>query len=183
MNSLRNGAGCPVFKISGELDHHTAGDVKDKLDRAILSSGARDIVLDFKNLRFMDSSGIGVLLGRGMVYRRISGKDNLKFFARMYGVRRVEERIEELAQWLKLEDRIDSLVETYSLGMRSKLGLARSMIHDPDVLFFDEPTLGLDPQISSDVRQKIRQLQEEGKTVLLCTHYMAEAEQMYPSER
>lgn len=78
MNSLRNGAGCPVFKISGELDHHTAQEVKDKLDRAIASSGARDIVLDFKNLRFMDSSGIGVLLGRYKLIKKKGGRIYVK---------------------------------------------------------------------------------------------------------
>ncbi len=82
MNTMRNLAGCPVFKISGELDHHTAQAVRRKLDDAIEKEGVRDIVLDFKNLRFMDSSGIGVLLGRYKLLKKKGGKIYVKNISR-----------------------------------------------------------------------------------------------------
>jgi stage II sporulation protein AA (anti-sigma F factor antagonist) len=75
---MRKKAGTPVFKISGELDHHTAAAVREKLDKAILLDGARNIVLDFKNLRFMDSSGIGVLLGRYKLIKKKGGRIYVK---------------------------------------------------------------------------------------------------------
>ena len=78
MDMMRKKAGVPVFKISGELDHHTAQAVREKLDRAILKEGAVNIVLDFKNLRFMDSSGIGVLLGRYKLLKKKGGRIYVK---------------------------------------------------------------------------------------------------------
>lgn len=78
MDVMRKKAGTPVFKISGELDHHTAAAVREKLDKAILLDGARNIVLDFKNLRFMDSSGIGVLLGRYKLIKKKGGRIYVK---------------------------------------------------------------------------------------------------------
>jgi stage II sporulation protein AA (anti-sigma F factor antagonist) len=82
MNMIRNLSGCPVFKISGELDHHTAHAIRQKLDDAIQKDGVRDIVLDFKNLRFMDSSGIGVLLGRYKLLKKKGGKIYVKNISR-----------------------------------------------------------------------------------------------------
>jgi len=78
LDVMRKKAGTPVFKISGELDHHTAAAVREKLDKAILLDGARNIVLDFKNLRFMDSSGIGVLLGRYKLIKKKGGRIYVK---------------------------------------------------------------------------------------------------------
>jgi len=82
MNKMRNLAGCPVFKISGELDHHSAQALRQKLDDAILKEGALTIVLDFKNLRFMDSSGIGVLLGRYKLMKKKGGRIYVKNISR-----------------------------------------------------------------------------------------------------
>lgn len=82
MSSMHNGVSPSVFKISGELDHHTAEDVKKKLDAAIAGSGARDIILDLKSLRFMDSSGIGVLLGRYKLQKKKGGRIYVKNVSR-----------------------------------------------------------------------------------------------------
>ncbi len=82
MNMMRKKSGTPVFRISGELDHHTAAAVREKLDKAILTDGAKNIVLDFKNLRFMDSSGIGVLLGRYKLIKKKGGKIYVKNISR-----------------------------------------------------------------------------------------------------
>ncbi|ALV63134.1 ATP-binding transport protein [Thermococcus sp. 2319x1] len=119
--------------------------------------------------------------GERTLYWRLSAYENLKYFARIYYVpkREEKERIEELLRLVGLWERKDDLVMNYSRGMKQRLAIAKALINDPDVLFLDEPTLGLDVQSSIFVREFIRKLvDEKGKTVLLTTHYMAEAEQL-----
>jgi len=118
---------------------------------------------------------MGVMFGYSMIYYRMSGYDNLKYFAKLYGVRDYRKRIRELSDFLGLGHWINDLVERYSLGMKSKLSFARALIHDPDILFLDEPTLGLDPKISREVRKEIKSM---GKTVMITTHYMDEANEL-----
>ena len=118
---------------------------------------------------------IGVVLGYHLVYHRLSGYDNLKFFAKLYGVKDYAKRIEELADFFDLGNWIHSFVENYSLGMKAKLSLARALIHDPQVLLLDEPTLGLDPRIAGILRSEIKKMD---KTILLTTHYMHEANEL-----
>jgi len=122
-----------------------------------------------------EKSNIGLMLGTKMIYKRITGYDNLKYFAKLYGINDYNERIKQLADFLGIGDWINQLVETYSTGMLSKLALARAMIHNPKILVLDEPTLGLDPIISMEVREKIK---NSGKTIILCTHYLEEAEKL-----
>jgi len=120
---------------------------------------------------------IGVVLGPQMNYHRLTGRDNLRFYGKLYGLEDLDRRIDELAGFFEVGDHIDQRVETYSWGMKCKLALMRGMIHDPPIVFLDEPTLGLDPAISVKLRSMIRRAREEkGMTVLLCTHYMLEAE-------
>lgn len=118
---------------------------------------------------------IGLMLGYSMIYYLISGYENLEYFAKLYNVDDYKNRIMELAEFLGLEDVLNERVEYYSTGMKSKLALARALIHNPDILLLDEPTLGLDPYISLEVRKKIKDM---GKTIILTTHYMEEAEQL-----
>ena len=119
--------------------------------------------------------------GERTLYWRLSAYENLKYFARIYYVpkREEKERIEELLKLVGLWERKDDLVMNYSRGMKQRLAIAKALINDPEVLFLDEPTLGLDVQSSIFVREFIRKLVDErGKTVLLTTHYMVEAEQL-----
>lgn len=119
--------------------------------------------------------------GERTLYWRLSAYENLKYFARIYYVpkREEKERIEELLRLVGLWERKDDLVMNYSRGMKQRLAIAKALINDPEVLFLDEPTLGLDVQSSIFVREFIRKLvDEKGKTVLLTTHYMIEAEQL-----
>jgi ABC-type multidrug transport system ATPase subunit len=118
-------------------------------------------------------SRIGLCLGNTLVYHRLSGRENLEYFGRLYNVQNIDERIHELTSMLSLEDHLDQMVETYSFGMKAKLALARSMIHSPDLLILDEPTLGIDFQLAQQIRQFVHGLK---CTVLLTTHYMEEAE-------
>jgi ABC-2 type transport system ATP-binding protein len=122
---------------------------------------------------------IGYVFGgeRG-VYERLSGYDNLRYFAELYGVpaREQKKRIEELLELVGLKGREHERAEGYSRGMKQRLHVARGLLHDPDVLFLDEPTIGLDPVGAREVRATIASLTEAGKTVLLTTHYMFEAD-------
>jgi len=124
---------------------------------------------------------IGIVLGgeRGL-YTRVSAMDNLRYFADLYGVLVSvrEKRIKELLEFMGLSDRARDRVETYSKGMKQRLHLARGLINDPQVIFLDEPTLGLDPEIAKDTRNMIKELVEKGKTILLTTHYMFEADEL-----
>jgi ABC-2 type transport system ATP-binding protein len=120
--------------------------------------------------------------GERMLYYRLTGRENLKYFADLYDVprREVTARVNGLLGLMGLSDRADDEVEKYSKGMRQRLQVCRGLINDPEVLFLDEPTLGLDINIAKDLRSFIREkvVREQGKTVLLTTHYMYEAEEM-----
>ncbi|HII67050.1 MAG TPA: ABC transporter ATP-binding protein [Thermococcaceae archaeon] len=119
--------------------------------------------------------------GERTLYWRLSGYENLKYFARIYYVSKEEERerIEFLLKLVGLWEKRNDLVMNYSRGMKQRLAIAKALVNDPEVLFLDEPTLGLDVQSSIFVREFVKKLvDEQGKTVLLTTHYMAEAEQL-----
>jgi ABC-2 type transport system ATP-binding protein len=134
-----------------------------------------DVVEDAREVR----KRIGYVFGgeRG-VYERLSGYDNLRYFAELYGVppREQKPRIELLLELVGLKGREHERAEGYSRGMKQRLHVARGLLHDPDVVFLDEPTIGLDPVGAREVRATIGSLTEAGKTVLLTTHYMFEAD-------
>jgi ABC-2 type transport system ATP-binding protein len=124
---------------------------------------------------------IGIVLGgeRGL-YTRVNAIDNLRYFADLYGVpvKLRDQRIRELLEFMGLWNRARDRVETYSKGMKQRLHLARGLINDPQLIFMDEPTIGLDPEIAIETRNMIRKLVEKGKTILLTTHYMFEADEL-----
>jgi len=136
-----------------------------------------DVVRDAGKLR----SRINLVSGgeRGL-YFRLTGRQNLEFFSDMYHVPREEKRrrITNLLEIVGLTEAADVRVEEYSRGMKQRLHLARGLVNEPEVLFLDEPTLGLDPEISRETRALIRHLSEEGVTILLTTHYMFEADEL-----
>jgi ABC-2 type transport system ATP-binding protein len=122
---------------------------------------------------------IGFIFGgeRGL-YWRLSGYDNLRYFASLYHVdlEISRKRIPYLLELVGLKDRANEKVEAYSRGMKQRLHIARTLLHEPEVLFLDEPTIGLDPIGARELREVIRNLQAEKKTILLTTHYMFEAD-------
>lgn len=138
-----------------------------------------DVVKDGGRVRKIVNMVAG---GERMLYFRLTGRENLKYFADLYDVpqREVASRVDDLLSLMGLSDRADDEVEKYSKGMRQRLQVCRGLINDPQVLFLDEPTLGLDVNIAKDLRSFIRDkvVREQGKTVLLTTHYMYEAEEM-----
>jgi ABC-2 type transport system ATP-binding protein len=124
---------------------------------------------------------IGHVFGgdRGL-YDRLSALDNLRYFADLYRVpvREKRKRIAELLDLVGLTGRERERVETYSRGMRQRLHIARGLLHDPEILFLDEPTIGLDPVGARELREVIGGLRSQGKTILLTTHYMYEADEL-----
>jgi ABC-2 type transport system ATP-binding protein len=122
---------------------------------------------------------VGYVFGgeRGL-YDRLSALDNLRYFADLYRVppRVRRERIDSLLEMVELKGRERERVETYSRGMKQRLHIARGLLHDPELLFLDEPTIGLDPLGARELRETIANLHRAGKTILLTTHYMYEAD-------
>ncbi|HSG24802.1 MAG TPA: ABC transporter ATP-binding protein [Anaerolineales bacterium] len=129
-----------------------------------------DVVEDRENLK----PQIGVVSDSHNLYGRMSGRDNLRFFASLYGVGK--KRVEEILVTIGLNDRKKDKVETYSNGMKQRLVIGRALLHRPKVLFLDEPTRGLDPNVAREIRSLVKQLAREGMTVFLTTHYMEEAD-------
>ncbi|HLY76652.1 MAG TPA: ABC transporter ATP-binding protein [Thermoplasmata archaeon] len=126
---------------------------------------------------------MGLVLGgeRGL-YTRINARENLRYFADLYGIPREERehRIDEVLDRVDLQEAADRRVEEYSRGMKQKLHLARGILHRPEILFLDEPTIGLDPKSARETRKLVRSLVADGVTIFLTTHYMFEAEELCP---
>lgn len=119
---------------------------------------------------------IGVVFESQNIYERLSARDNLMFAARLYGVGR--DRVEAALAQFGLADRAKERTKQFSNGMKQRLLIARAMLHQPRVLFLDEPTRGLDPNMARGIRTIVVDLAKAGVTVFLTTHYMEEADQL-----
>jgi ABC-2 type transport system ATP-binding protein len=153
------------------------------LSTLLLPTAGEISILGFDAIRQTQAvrERIGFTFGgsRGL-YSRLSGIDNLRYFAELYGLdpSLTQKRIPELLEIVGLSGRGEDRVETYSNGMQQRLHLARALIHDPDLIFLDEPTVGIDPVGARELRHTVKALIDRGKTILLTTHYMAEAEEL-----
>lgn len=118
--------------------------------------------------------------GERCLYWRLSARENLMYFSDLYKIdKKIQnKRIDDVLKLVGLFDRADDKVETFSKGMKQKLQIARGLINDPEVLFLDEPTIGLDPISALELRKIVKTLSEQGKTILLTTHYMYEADEL-----
>ena len=121
---------------------------------------------------------IGFLPEAPGLYDGLTAEQNLAFYGAMYGVEEIAGQIKRYLELLNLWNRRYEPVGTFSKGMRQKLAIARALLHEPEVLFLDEPTSGLDPQAARLVREFISELKDEGRTIILCTHNLEEADRL-----
>ena len=140
--------------------------------------GGYDIKRDSLKVRQI----VGILTENPSLYERLTAFENLDFFAEAYGLSNMQEkenRIKELLEFFELWERRNDKVATFSKGMKQKLAIARALVHKPPVLFLDEPTAGLDPEASREVRDLMERLSRREKhTILLCTHRLEDAEKL-----
>jgi ABC-2 type transport system ATP-binding protein len=123
---------------------------------------------------------IGVAPQALALYDLLTAGENLRFFGEVYGLSgdRLAKRVAWCLDFVGLTDRKDDRAGTYSGGMKRRLNLAGALVHDPDLLLLDEPTVGVDPQSRNKIFDSIEQLHHEGRTVIYTTHYMEEAERL-----
>jgi ABC-2 type transport system ATP-binding protein len=167
-------------EIFGFLGHNGAGKtttIRMLSGRLLPSSGGGrvagcDIVAEQQRLKPL----IGVVSEHQNLYERMSGRENLEFAARIYN--QSTQRIDEVLKLVSLLDRAKDKVQNYSNGMKQRLLIARSILHEPRIVFLDEPTRGLDPLVGREIRQLIVDMSRQGVTIFLTTHYMEEADQL-----
>jgi ABC-2 type transport system ATP-binding protein len=121
---------------------------------------------------------VGILTESPGLYDRLSAERNLSFFATLYEVEDVAGQVERYLRMLGLWDRRRDEAGTFSRGMRQKLAIARALLHEPKVVFLDEPTTGLDPEAARLIREFIGELREQGRTIFMCTHNLDEADKL-----
>lgn len=121
---------------------------------------------------------VGILTEAPGLYERLTAKRNLEIYARLYEVEDVPGQVEQYLRMLGLWERRKDPAGTFSKGMKQKLVIARALLHEPRVLFLDEPTAGLDPEASKLVRDFVAELRTQGRTIFLCTHNLDEAERL-----
>ncbi|MEM3047235.1 MAG: ATP-binding cassette domain-containing protein, partial [Candidatus Bathyarchaeia archaeon] len=164
-----NGAGkTTLIRMLSTLTRPTEGTAK---------IGGYDIVEDDDKVRSL----IGLVSEKIIMYDRLTAKENLWFFGRLYNVPEelLKKRIDELLELVQLTRWKDSQVGTFSTGMRQRMNVIRALLNMPQVLFLDEPTLGLDPQSSVEIREFVRRINEENETtIILTTHMMVEADML-----
>lgn len=121
---------------------------------------------------------IGLVAEKIILYDRLTARENLKFFGRLNHIpaKTISERTKKLLELVKMEKWANSLTGTFSSGMKQRINLARALLNMPEILFLDEPTLGLDPQTTRAIRDFIKEINKEGITIILTTHIMQEAD-------
>lgn len=142
-------------------------------DGGVVRTFGLDPVADGEQVR----TRCGVVSAKPALYDRLSGWDNLDYSASLYGVAdNRSDHIRESAERFQISDALDQLVGGYSTGMKTRLALARALLHEPELLLLDEPTSGLDPESAHAVLALIRELTADNTTVVMCTHLLVEAE-------
>jgi ABC-2 type transport system ATP-binding protein len=123
---------------------------------------------------------IGLVPQELALYPTLSARDNLNFFGRIYGLhgQKLRQRVDEVLEMVGLAERAKSAVRTFSGGMKRRLNIAAGLLHSPEILFLDEPTVGVDPQSRNAIFEHVERLNAAGMTILYTTHYMEEAERL-----
>lgn len=164
-----NGAGkSTTISMISTLIKPTAGKVRYQ---------GKNILKDPNSIRPI----LGVVPQEIALYERLSAYENVKFFGKIYGLKgkQLEQKIDQVLELVGLQDRKKDLVKTYSGGMKRRINIAVALLHEPEILIMDEPTVGIDPQSRSYILDMVRKLnQEKGMTVLYTSHYMEEVERL-----
>ena len=121
---------------------------------------------------------LGVVSHLPLLYEDLTAEENLTFYARMYGIQHADARITEVLEMVGLEGRRKDLVRTFSRGMQQRLAIGRAVLHDPDVVLFDEPYTGLDQDASSMLDGVLQTVAKQGRTVVMTSHDLARAEDL-----
>jgi len=121
---------------------------------------------------------LGVVSHLPLLYGDLTAEENLRFYARMYGISKYEARITEVLEMVGLDQRRRDLVRTYSRGMQQRLAIGRAVLHDPDVMLFDEPYTGLDQDASTMLDVVLKTVAAQGRTVVMTSHDLARAEEL-----
>jgi ABC-2 type transport system ATP-binding protein len=135
-------------------------------------------VLDTRMPSLHNMTRIGFMAQSDALYTELNGKENLEFFASIYGLKgqKQKERIEHAASLVNLTDFLKKPVHQYSGGMKRRLSLAAAILHEPEILILDEPTVGIDPVLRQSIWNELYKLSDSGTTILVTTHVMDEAE-------
>lgn len=176
----------PKGKITGVLGINGAGKTTTiRMLASLITPTSGSLTMDgvdaVKNHLWVKERINMISGGERNLYWRLTAQENLRYFGSLYGIgkKELEERIGELLKTVGLEEEKDIPVERYSKGMKQRLQIARGLINEPEYLFLDEPTLGLDILIAKEIRELIHSLaKERGKGILLTTHYISEAEEL-----
>ncbi len=151
---------------------------------SLMKPTSGDVLLNGKST-IKDPSEIRKVLGvvpqEIALYEELSAYENLKFFGEVYSVdkKRLEERIQYTLEMVGLKERQKGLIKTFSGGMKRRVNIAAALLHEPEILILDEPTVGIDPQSRNHILETVKRLNEEqGTTVLYTSHYMEEVEQL-----
>ena len=153
-----NGSGkSTLLRILSSLVNPTSGRVK------INGYDLKDNVKEIQKI-------IGVIFHSSLLYDDLSANENLEFYGKMYGVSNLQEKIDFLMRELKLEYRKDDIVRTFSQGMQQRLSIGRAILHDPEILLFDEPHEGLDQEAKEILKKILKKYHKNGKTIIMTTH-------------
>ncbi|MBP1948803.1 ABC transporter ATP-binding protein [Virgibacillus litoralis] len=127
---------------------------------------------------FKQMQKIGYMAQSDALYSELTARENLHFFASIYKIpkKQQKERVAEAAKIVDLQDHLDKTLEKYSGGMKRRMSLAVSLLHQPNLLILDEPTVGIDPVLRASIWEELRNMQKQGTTIIITTHVMDEAE-------
>ncbi|WP_019121652.1 ATP-binding cassette domain-containing protein [Brevibacillus massiliensis] len=172
-------------EVLGLLGENGAGKTTTmRIMATVLQPSEGDIRIDGFSVRNQPMEvrrRLGLLFGGEVgLYNRLTARENISYFGRLYGLgeRQLAERVKQLSRALGMEDFLDRRVGPFSRGMKQKVAIARSLVHDPQVILLDEPTTGLDVSAASVFRRLINSLKAEGKTILFSSHNMGEIEKL-----
>ncbi|MBK9926083.1 MAG: heme ABC exporter ATP-binding protein CcmA [Anaerolineales bacterium] len=161
-----NGAGKTTFlRILASLSRPSLGEVK---------VAGYQLPNEAANVR----ARLGVVSHLPLLYGDLTADENLRFYGRMYNIASLEERVTEVLEMVGLENRRRDLVRTFSRGMQQRLAIGRAVLHDPDVMLFDEPYTGLDQDASSMLDDVLKTVAAKGRTVVMTSHDLARAEEL-----